>query len=388
MKALHFGAGNIGKGFIGNLLSKTGYEVCFVDVNPDLIHSINKSNSYSVEILDNRHSMETISSVSALNSVTQEEKVIEAIINADLITTSVGVGNLSKIAKILSVGLLKRVKKNPTNLDIIANENAINASLILKEAIGQLVSNEEMEKINSFVGFPNSAIDRLALSKKSDEGEVALVEPFFEWVINKAEMVNPELPLIPYATYVEDLKPYIERKLYIVNMGHACTAYLAFIAGEPTIQSALSVPEIEHYARNAMAEASRYILQTYSSDSQEMEQFIDKTIERFKNPHISDDILRVGRSPIRKLGYDERLVKPTRELFRLGLPIDHLTVAIAAAFIFDHPEDEESVLLQKYILENGIERAISHFSHMENSEIKDRIAKNYDSLKNSSKLTK
>jgi mannitol-1-phosphate 5-dehydrogenase len=382
MKALHFGAGNIGKGFIGYLLNKTGYEVCFVDVNQPMVDSINKNNSYKVEILDDSHTGETISPVTALNSSTQEEKVIDAIVNADLITTSVGVNNLSRIATIVSKGLLKRVNKNKRKLDIIANENAFNASSTLKQEIERHVTTSEMEEICSFVGFPNSAIDRLALSKNSEEGEIALVEPFYEWIINKSEMVNLELPLIENAIYVEDLKPYIERKLFIVNMGHATTAYIGFLAEEPTIQSALENPNIEPFVRKTLNEASQYIIKKYNIKYEDMSVFIEKTLKRFKNKNISDDILRVGRSPIRKLGYDERLTKPTRELFDLGLSIEHLTMAVAAAFLFNHPNDEESVILQEYINEKGIDQAILHFTQIENKIIRDRIKENYYLLKN------
>ncbi|PLR78214.1 mannitol-1-phosphate 5-dehydrogenase [Bacillus sp. V3-13] len=386
MKALHFGAGNIGKGFIGYLLSKTGYQVCFVDVNPHMVESINNNNSYLVELLDEDHTVETISPVYAINSMTQEEKVMDAIVNADLITTSVGANNLSRIATIISKGLLKRVNINKKKIDIIANENSLNASSTLKKEIERHVSDSEMDMISSLVGFPNSAIDRLALSKESEEGEIALVEPFYEWIINKAEMVNLELPLIKDAIYVEDLKPYIERKLYIVNMGHATTAYIAFLAGESTIQSALAKPIIEDFLRATLNEASRYIIQTYNVDSEDMRAFVEKTLKRFKNKNISDDILRVGRSPIRKLGYNERLIKPTRELYELGLPIENLTIAVAAAFLFNNPDDEESVTLQKYISEKGIEQAISHFTQIGNTTIKEKIKENYYRLKNDNTL--
>lgn len=382
MKALHFGAGNIGKGFIGYLLNKTGFEVCFVDIDQQMVDSFNKNNRYLVEILDDSHPVETISPVSALNSVTQAEEVINAIVNADLITTSVGVNHLSKIASIISRGLLKRAKENKKKIDIIANENAINASSILKQEIERHVSSSEMNEICSFVGFPNSAIDRLALSKKSEEGEIALVEPIYEWIINKSEMVNFDLPLIKNAVYVEDLKPYIERKIYIVNMGHAATAYIGFLAGEATIQSSLDNPEIENFVKETLNEASQYIIRQFNIKSEEMSDFIEKTLKRFKNKNISDDVLRVGRSPIRKLGYDERLIKPTRELFQLGLSIEHLTVAVAAAFLFDNAHDEESVTLQTYINEKGIEQAISHFTQVENQKIKDKIKENYYRLKN------
>lgn len=377
MKALHFGAGNIGKGFIGYLLNKTGYEVCFVDVNKQMVDRFNETNSYLVELLDDSHTVEAISPVTALHSITQEEEVIEAIVNSDLITTSVGVNNLARIANVFAKGLLMRAKENKTKIDVIANENAINASTTLKQEISRHVTNSEMAEICTFVGFPNSAIDRLALSKITEGGEVALVEPFFEWIINKTEMVNFELPLINNVIYVEDLKPYIERKLYIVNMGHATTAYLGFLAGESTIQSALENPEIELFVRKTLNEASQYIIRKFNSKPEAMSDFIEKTLKRFKNKNIHDEVLRVGRSPIRKLGYNERLTKPTRELFELGLPIEHLTMAIAAAFLFDDANDEESVLLQELITEKGIDQAIIHFTQIENMVIKNKIREQY-----------
>ncbi|MED0702628.1 mannitol-1-phosphate 5-dehydrogenase [Aeribacillus composti] len=381
MLALHFGAGNIGKGLIGYLLNKTGYEVCFVDINQKTVDKFNNYNSYQVEIIDDNHTIETISPVSALNSVTQEEEVINAIVNADLITTSVGINNIPKIANILSQGLLKRAKENKKKIDIIANENAINASSSLKREIKRYVSNKEMENICTFVGFPNSAIDRLALSKHSEGGESVLVEPFYEWIINKSEIVNADSPIIKNAIYVEDLQPYIERKLYLVNMGHAATAYIGFLAGESTIQSALRNAKIEHLVRETLNEASQYILRKFNMDPKDMSDFIERIIKRFKNKNISDSILRVGRSPIRKLGYNERLIKPTRELFDLGLSIEYLSVAVAAAFLFDNPDDEESVILQNYICENGIEQAILHFTELENKTIREKIKEIYYQLK-------
>jgi mannitol-1-phosphate 5-dehydrogenase len=381
MQALHFGAGNIGKGLIGYLLNKTGYEICFVDVNEGVLESINKTNSYSIELLDNHHTTETVAPVTALNSITEGEKVIQAILEADLITTSVGIVNLSKIAKLLSEGLLKRVKENKTNIDVIANENAINASSTLKREIEKHVSPEEMEEICEFVGFPNSAIDRLALSKETEKGEVTLVEPVYEWVINKSEMMNLDLPLIEDVIYVDDLDPYIKRKLYMVNMGHAATAYIGFAAGEDTIQSTLAKPEFEGFMRKVLNEVKQYVVKKLHFNSKDIDSFIEKTLKRFKNKNISDNVLRVGRSPIRKLGYDERLIKPLREIFKLGTSVECLSIAISAAFLFHNPNDEEAVRLEKYIQERGIEEAISHFTGIENQKLKDKIAKGYYKLK-------
>ena len=380
MQALHFGAGNIGRGFIGYLLSKTGYEVCFVDVNEKIIKEINQTNSYKIELLDDNSTRETVSPVKALNSIQEREKVIEAIIEADLITTSVGVENLAKIAGLIAEGLLKRIEKNKTKVDVIANENAVNASSTLKQEVEKNLSAAEMAEISKYVGFPNSAIDRLALSKEIDGEEVALVEPIYEWVINKPEMKNTELPPIEDVIYVDNLEAYINRKFYMINMAHAATAYVGFKAGEETIQSTLADPKMREFIKAVLNEVKKYIVIDSHFSAEELDDYIEKTIKRFKNENISDDVRRVGRAPIRKLGHDERLIKPLRNLNELELPLKNLSIVIAAAFKFDNPEDEEAVRLQKYIQEKGIEQAIPNFTGIKDEELINKIKKYYFKL--------
>ncbi|QHE50917.1 mannitol-1-phosphate 5-dehydrogenase [Pontibacillus sp. HMF3514] len=388
MKALHFGGGNIGRGLIGYLLNKTGFEVCFIDANQQLVDSINDYNNYLVKLLDEDNTVESISPVRALHISSQAE-VVNEIIESDIITTSVGVNNLPKIAPIISKGLLERARLNKGKIDVIANENAINATSILREEIAKNVTDSEMASIQTFVGFPNSAIDRLSLSGETDENDrgVALVEPYYEWVVNKSEMVNPEILSLKDITFVESLKPYIERKLFMVNMGHATTAYIAFLEGYKTIQSALKDPIIERFLRETLNEVSGYFIQTYNVQISEMTEFIEQTLERFKNDNISDDIFRVGRAPIRKLGYNERLVKPLRSNYDLGLSIDNLTLAVAASLLFDNPDDEESVTLQSFIQDHGVDEAISHFTQIENTTIKTKIKNNYDRLNKGSSIS-
>ena len=134
MKAVHFGAGNIGRGFIGQLLHQNGFEICFVDTNAALIQQLNQDGGYRIDIMDEQETTVFVDRISALNSLTETEKVIAAIKEADILTTSVGANNLVKIAPTIAKGLSERFKQK-RSINILANENAINASNILKEAV-------------------------------------------------------------------------------------------------------------------------------------------------------------------------------------------------------------------------------------------------------------
>ena len=147
MKAVHFGAGNIGRGFIGSLLSESGFEVCFVDINSEMVNRLNNDKFYIMRILEGTENFKKISPVKALNSLTQEDEIIREIAEADIITTSTGVNNLTRIAPILAKGLLKRFDGKTDKIDVIANENAINASSTLKQEVLKLVSEEEADII-------------------------------------------------------------------------------------------------------------------------------------------------------------------------------------------------------------------------------------------------
>ena len=383
MNAVHFGAGNIGRGFIGNLLNESGYEVCFVDVNSDMIDRINSDKSYLVQLLNDEKEIKKISPVSALNSKTQKDEIIDRIVSADLITTSVGVNNLVHIAPVLAEGLIKRIQQMRPKVDVIANENAINATSILKNEILKLLTEAEKELLNKHVGFPNSAIDRQALSVDIDGKEVAVVEPYFEWVINQTEALSDKILMIKGATYVSDMNPYIERKLYSVNAGHATAAYIGFLAGKKTVQDSLAVDKIRTFVKNTMSETAQYLIKEYNMSAEDMNSYIEKTIQRHGNTSISDSVLRVGRSPIRKLGYDERLVAPARKLFEMKMPVKYITKVIAAAFSFYDVEDEESVEIQEYIKQNGIEEAVKHFTKLTNNELIKLITEDYEYINSS-----
>ncbi|PJH64312.1 mannitol-1-phosphate 5-dehydrogenase, partial [Salmonella enterica subsp. enterica serovar Enteritidis] len=113
---------------------------------------------------------------------------------------------------------------------------------------------------------------------------------------------------------------HIERKLFTVNTGHATTAYVGKANGHNTIVEALNDPEVLNEVRAVLNETGALIVEKWGLSASEHQEYIGKIIERFQNPHISNDITRVGRGPIRKLGYEERFIQPLREANERGLP--------------------------------------------------------------------
>ena len=182
----------------------------------------------------------------------------------------------------------------------------------------------------------------------ADAGLDVTVETFFEWAIER-QPFHAHAPDIPGAHFVADLAPYIERKLFTVNTGHAATAYFGFLAGHARISDALEDPAVAAAVERVLGETSALIVAKHGFIAEEQAAYRAKILERFRNPELPDTVERVGRQPLRKLGRHERFVGPAAELAADGLPVDGLLAAVGAALRFDVPADPESVELRELL---------------------------------------
>ncbi|MDI3310348.1 MAG: mannitol-1-phosphate 5-dehydrogenase [Thermoanaerobacterium sp.] len=379
-KAVHFGAGNIGRGFIGSLLYKSGYDIYFVDVFKKLVDNINKFKSYNIFILGNDIKKEVVDGVKAIH-IDDEGNLLKAIEDADVITTSVGVNNLYGIGERLAYYLERRFEKNDLPLDIMACENALFATNILRDSIYKNSSETLKEYLDEKVGFPNTAVDRIVPNvdiEKETPIDVA-VEEFFEWDIEK-NAVKGDFD-IKGCELVDDLEPYIERKLFLLNGSHATTAYLGYLKGYKYIHEAILDETIDKIVRNLQLEASFGLNNKHKIGMDKLKEYSDKVIERFKNPHLKDEVVRVGRDPVRKLSNGDRLVSPAKLCLETGMMPENILYGIAAGFAFDYKDDPKAMEIQESISTLGLEETVKKVTGLNENILIDKIVKKYNELK-------
>lgn len=380
MKAVHFGAGSIGRGFIADLLHESGYELTLVDVNSQLNQQINQNHSYHLYVIEEKYQEKTIDRVKALSPIEETDKVIQEIVSADILTTAVWADNLSKVAPTISEGLYQRFLQSKGRINVLACENAMFNSEILKKEILKLGQLTE-EQLGKVATFPNTAVDRMVLEDERNGEKVINIGVDFELVIERNKLVDPASSPIKGAEYTDNLVKYIERKLYIINCGHAWSGYLGAIKGYDVMSDIFSDAELVEATREVMGESASLLAKKYGFTKEDLDGYIDFAIRRFQTPGVVDTVSRVCRSPIRKLEPNERLVGPATQCEQNQLKNDRLLEGIAAVFLFDNPDDEQSRDLLSYVEEKGISDAVAHFTELlPDSRMHQEIVKRYKQL--------
>ncbi len=376
--AIQFGAGNIGRGFIGMLLAQAGYRVVFADVSEVIIDRLAADQKYTVHVMDTEVEDVEITNITGIMS--NGEAIIDEIAKADVLTTAVGLRVLGFIAPTIAKGIQKRIADGSREpLNIIACENAIRATSQLKEHVYGILTEEEKAYCEQYVGFADCSVDRIVPPVRSENPVDVVVEKYCEWNVEKTSLKG-EIPEIPGMNLADNLMAYIQRKLFTLNTGHCITAYTGILAGHKTIDQAIADPKIFDLVKAAMTQSGDGLIQKFGFDKEAHYKYIDKIINRFKNPYLKDDVTRVGREPLRKLSADDRLVSPLTTAMSYGLPVDKLVLGIGAALRYHNPEDAQSAELQEKIAAKGVAAAFSEISGVTDAALLEQVTKAYEQV--------
>lgn len=381
MKALHFGAGNIGRGFIGKLLADAGIQLTFADVNQVVLDALNARHEYPVHVVGEQAQVEIVKGVNAVNSTSDD--IITLIAEVDIVTTAVGPQILERIAGGIAKGLAKRSDNgNVRPLNIIACENMVRGTTQLKGHVMNALPEQYHAWVEANVGFVDSAVDRIVPPSEAgttDPLEVT-VETFSEWIVDQTQFKG-DLPAIPGMELTDNLMAFVERKLFTLNTGHAITAYLGQLAGHKTIRDAILDEKVRAVVKGAMEESGAVLIKRYDFDAEKHAAYIQKILGRFENPYLKDDVDRVGRQPLRKLSAGDRLIKPTLGTLEYNLPHANLVTGIAAALHYRSDQDPQAQELVELLNSKGVKATLAQISGLEEEgDVVADVVKAFDAM--------
>ena len=380
MKALHFGGGNIGRGFIGKILAEAGYEVVFADINMTVIDRLNQDHGYTVHVVgEGVDQHETVKNVRGINSG-DEAAVTAEISDATLVTTAVGPPVLEILAPLLARSLAARYRAGGAPLNIIACENMVRGSSFLKEKV-LAAAGDDAALIDANTGFVDCAVDRIVPPVRGGDADplAVTVEVFSEWIVDSTQFKGA-VPAIAGMIATDKLMAFIERKLFTLNTGHTALAYFGQLAGKKTVGEAMQDDAVRQAAEAVMTESGAVLIRRDACDPAAHRAYIDKILKRFANPYLHDDIDRVARQPLRKLGAQERFIKPLNGMLEYDLPHDATVRAIAATLHYHNPDDPQAVEMQYYRQAHGIAATLAKYSDFDNTAVVAKIEAAYQAL--------
>lgn len=340
-KLVLFGAGNIGRSFIGQLFSRAGYEVVFIDVNDALIKALNERREYRVIIKRNDRPDETllIQHARGVHGKNLDEASQE-IASASILATAVGKGALPYILPTLAEGLKRRRQEyGDLPVDMIMAENYRHISEYVRENLRQYLPPEY--PLESLLGLVETSIGKMVPIMKDEDVQRdplwVFAEAYNELILDRYGFKNP-IPDVPGMAPKENIQAYVDRKLFIHNLGHAATAYFGYQQNPAFeyIYEPLAIPTLFEKVRATMLQSAVALNKAYPADltMPDLNAHIDDLLERFRNRALGDTIFRVGRDLPRKLEKNDRLVGAMLLAIRQNCPCDLIAEAVVAACSF------------------------------------------------------
>ncbi len=333
MKALMYGGGNIGRGFIGMLLSSSGYEVTVVDVVDTVVETLNKNGKYPVRIISN--SGHTDIDVLNVNAVDGKDvaAVAETVASVDIMATAVGVNVLKFIIPNIVAGLKLRKERGLPPFNIIICENLMDANKVLEKMIKEHLNDEEQAWFDQNIGLVEASIGRMVpvQTEEMKDGDPlrVCVESYGFLPVDK-DAFKGEIPNIKNMVPFSPFDFYLKRKLYVHNLGHATCAYLGNILGLEYIYQSIDKDEVYLIVRGAMEESARALSKKYGVALEEILLHITDLLNRFTNAALKDTCQRVGSDPARKLSPDDRLIGSSKLALEMGMTPAYIAIGAAA----------------------------------------------------------
>ena len=358
-----FGAGATGRGHVGLLAWQAGFEVVFVDQDPELVAVLRQAGHYKVKLYgsprpEDQPCIEVTVSGFRVHHSEERQAVAARIADAVLVLTAVFDQNLGDVAKTLALGVStcrRRGRKVPLNC--IACENMMDSSSALGKHVQSYLTDDDLAYCERYWGFPDCMISRV-VPKPDPDPLVIVTEGYNEWT-TRAEAFKGEKPShLTALELVDNQTARLERKLFIHNGGHAICGYVGFHRGWTYIHEALEDPIVAEHVGGALDELGEVVRRKHGFSAASIDAYKQDLARRGAIAEMRDSVLRVVREPIRKLSPRERLVAPALLAETYDLPRRWIVRGIVAALKYRHPDDPQSLRLSRKVEQQGIDAVV------------------------------
>lgn len=356
-QAVHFGAGNIGRGFIGQLYWESGFRTTFIDVNETVVGLLQSRGSYPIHLVSETTEVIPVDNVTAIHGG-DLEAVSDALAVATIASTAVGSQILPRIAPAIARGIEKRfAQADAAPLNIIICENLLRGDEVLREAVRSHLAPEWHETLDTKVGFVEASIGRMV--PRMTEAQLAqdpllvCVEPYCELPL-AGDSFKGEMPPIKHAKPYSNFGAYVERKIFVHNMSHAATAYLGYLQGHTYIYEAIQDPKVRPVVEAALEESCLGLSRKHGLDKVALDAFATDLIHRYQNKALADQVARVGGDLKRKLGPNDRLIATANMCLAQDVTPTALVEVIGAALRFDAPDDVTAPEVMALLATSGV----------------------------------
>jgi mannitol-1-phosphate 5-dehydrogenase len=344
-KIIIFGAGKIGRSFIGQLFGRSGYKTVFIDVDPVIIEMLNERACYRVVIKGEKEEEIIVKNVHAISAL-DKSSVIDAVSTAGIVAVSVGKNALEKVIPVIASGLNKRYNDNPDKpLDIILAENMRSAAGFTRDLLIKNLSSEF--PIDSYVGLIETSIGKMVpimpLAEAEKDPLMVFAEPYNTLILDGKGFKSP-VPDVKGLAPKNNIKAWVDRKAFIHNLGHATAAYYGYFHHPDAIYmyEVLDDEEVLHFTRQVMLQSAEILRTEYPGEFTvtDLTEHIDDLLHRFRNKALQDTIFRVGQDLPRKLGADDRFMGSIHLAEKNNMPYQLIIKAMSYGFFFRAGDEE------------------------------------------------
>ena len=372
-QAVQFGAGKIGRGFLGQLLCEGGCRTTFVDADTALVDALNARGEYPLRLASDAETQTVrIGNLRALDARRDGDAITQAVVEADLVSIAVGAAVLPHVAPALAAGLNARASAGCGPINVLLCENQWHAAALMRGLLAPHLAPKAMGYFESQVGLVETVIGRMVPittpEQRAEDPLLVVAEPYKELPVARA-MLRGDPPPLPGLILADNFEAYEARKLYLHNMSHAALAYLGYQRCHEYIWQCAADADVLDTSRQALDEIIPALGAEYGLTLLDLTTFADDLLRRFANRALGDTVARVAADPLRKLRPEDRLVGAAHLCLKRGVTPTALAKIIWFAFTYEERADVNPQALTAPRWALGDEAALTAITGIEGDSV-------------------